>query len=418
MASKRALEPVFIASRDRWRVDVPASKAIGGKRVRIHFKTRQAARDYIDSLDGPTPAVAIDPRLAADADIARQRIETAGLDLTLAEVAARYVEAVALLAGSGTILDAAQAFRSSHNARIASIGMGEGIEAFFLAKDGLLRDATEKSYRYTLEKALAPLHGQTLADISAEALTAILGEKKPTARAMHLRNLRVFWGWASKEPRQWATMSAVNAIEFRKEAGEGDILILRPDEVKALLNSAEKWSSNAAVAFALSVFAGVRQAELQRLTWADVLPDHIEIGAKAAKKGRRRLIPVSATLRAWLAAHTPKDADKSDFIVGPNWREVSGAVRRLAGWKVEARILDNPPAPTRSEWPSNAPRHTCASVLVAIGEPLETLIFQFGHSGGHDLLRRNYVGRLTKKDALAILSIGPRGKKIRLVTAA
>src|SRR5690606_29019728 len=135
-------------------------------------------------------------------------------------------------------------------------------------------------------------------------------------------------------------------------------------------------------------------------------------------KGKRRMIPISPVLRAWLDAYTPPGVDRGDFIVGSNWREVSRAVRRLAGWNVSARILSNPPQATRGEWPANAPRHTCASVLVATGEPLETLIFQFGHSGGHDLLRRHYVGRLTKKDALAIMSIGPRGEKLPTIEAA
>jgi hypothetical protein len=130
------------------------------------------------------------------------------------------------------------------------------------------------------------------------------------------------------------------------------------------------------------------------------------------------MIPIAATLRAWLAAYTPTAADKADFITGPNWKEVSKAVRRLAGWNVAARILEKQPKATRGAWPANAPRHTCASVLVATGEPLETLIFAFGHSGGHDLLRRHYVSRLTKKDALAILSTGPKGSKVKLVSVA
>lgn len=74
--------------------------------------------------------------------------------------------------------------------------------------------------------------------------------------------------------------------------------------------------------------------------------------------------------------------------------------------------MRNPPPPTRGPWPSNACRHTCASVQIAIGTSLEDLTFKFGHSGGHDLLRAHYVARLTKKDALAILSSGPNGTTI------
>jgi hypothetical protein len=49
---------------------------------------------------------------------------------------------------------------------------------------------------------------------------------------------------------------------------------------------------------------------------------------------------------------------------------------------------------------------------VAIGTRLEALTFAFGHSGGHDLLKKHYVGRMTRKDALAILAIAPAGATI------
>ena len=419
MAAKVALEAVFMKSRNRWRVDVPASLN-DGKRVRANFKTREAARDFIKKLEGIDEAErkVIDPRLANDANTARERIEAAGLDMTLAEIVAAYVQAKDALNGSGTLLEAAEAFAKTHTARTASKPLGEAVKAFLKFKEGTLRDATEKSYTYTLESVLAPLNDRNLADITVAELVAILGEKKPTARAMHVRNLRTFWSWASKEPRTWASMATVDALEFRKEAGEGEIEIFSPEEVKALLKAAEGYSPHAAVSFALSIFAGVRQAELEKLTWADIREEHVEIGASIAKKGKRRMIPICPTLRAWLDAYTPSDADPSDFITGPNWREVSRAVRRLAGWAVVARILPKQPKPTRGAWPANAPRHTCASVQVATGEPLETLIFAFGHSGGHDLLRRHYVSRMTKKDALAILSTGPKGSKVKLVSAA
>ena len=418
MAAKIALEPVFIKARNRWRVDVPATLN-DGKRVRPHFKTREAARDFIKKLEGIPEAdrKVIDPRLANDANTARDRLQAAGLDKTLAEVVAEYVAAFKALDGAGTLLEAAQAFHRDHTARLASKPFGEAAEAFMESKDGTLRDATAKSYNYTI-RVLQPLHGLNLATVTTDDLVGILGDKMPTARAMHVRNLRAFWKWASREPRGWASMAIVDALEFRKDAGEGEIEILKPEEVKALLKAAEDYSPNAAVSFALAIFGGIRQAELERLTWRDIEEDHVEIGADIAKKGKRRMVPICPTLRAWIDAYRPKDAEPEDFVVGPNWREVSRAVRRLAGWDVSARLLKNQPKPTRGAWPANAPRHTCASILVANGEPLETLIFQFGHSGGHDLLRRHYVRRLTKKDALAILAIGPKGTRVSIMGAA
>ena len=62
--------------------------------------------------------------------------------------------------------------------------------------------------------------------------------------------------------------------------------------------------------------------------------------------------------------------------------------------------------------------NTCASIQVAIGRPLDDLIFAFGHSGGSHLLKQHYLARLTKKEALAILAIGPGGKKIEALNVA
>lgn len=98
-----------------------------------------------------------------------------------------------------------------------------------------------------------------------------------------------------------------------------------------------------------------------------------------------------------------------------------------AGYDVAVRLLADQPKirkmkalakPIRDKWSANACRHTCASDQVAIGTPLEELTFKFDHSGGHDLLRRHYISRLTKKDAIVILSTGPGSNKLQKLNVA
>ena len=415
MAAKKNLEPVLDPKRNRWRIDVPASAAADGKRYKAWFKTRDLARAHLAGINGTaSPTTAIAPGLAAEADKARAILEKWNLDIVQAarEVAA----ALEALGDAGSILEAAKAYRLTHNARTASKPLGEAV-ALYLDSKTDLRDATLKSYKYTLEKALAPLAESIMADIETSDLEAILAPKAATARAMHKRNLRVFWKWASIAPRQWAEMATVDALEAIRISNDADIEILKPADVKALLHAAEAEGPGAAAAYAIAVFGGVRMAELGKLTWGDIGEDTIEIGKAVSKKHSRRLIPICPTLRAWMDA-TRGDAKDTAPIVPPNWADVSKSVRRRAGWNVAARLLANPPKPTRGEWPANACRHTCASVQVAIGTPLDDLTFKFGHSGGHDLLRRHYVSRLEKKDALAILALGPNGSKISNLSAA
>lgn len=411
---KRKIEPIFDATRDRWRVDVPATVAKDGKRYKAWFKTRELARAHLVGIFEEAPAAAIPPSLAMDADKARLILEDWNLDIVQAarEVAA----AMDILGPAGSILEAAKAFRAVYDARMASKPLGEAV-AIYLDSKIDLRDSTLKSYKYTLDKALAPLHGKMMADITTAEVEAILSPKAATARAMHKRTIRVFWKWASIAPRRWATMETVDALEAIRISSDADIEILKPGDVKALLHAAELEGPAAAAAYAIAIFGGVRMAELGKLTWGDVGEDHIEIGRAIAKKHSRRLIPVCATLKAWVTA-TRGEAKNTDLIIPSNWTDVSKSVRRRAGWDVSARTLADPPKPTRGAWPANACRHTCASVQVAIGTPLEALTFAFGHSGGHDLLRRHYVSRLTKKDAVAILAVGPQGTAISNIQAA
>ncbi len=415
MPAKSALEPVFITTRNRWRVDVPATLSDNGKRLRVSFKKRQAARDFIGKITGEEPTAVIDPRLAMEASDARELI--APLDLDLIQVAREYVAAMKILEGSGgKLIDAVKLFRQQWHDRTSSQAFGEAVR-LYLDSRADLRDSTLKSYSYTLESVFKPLHKSSLADIDTGDFEDILAGKGGTAARMHKANLSGFWRWASKPPRSWAKVEVIEALETPRTSKDNDITILRLDAVQALLSAAEAESHSAACAYAIAVFGGVRMAELERLTWAEVLPDHIEIGRDIAKKHSRRLVPICPTLRAWLKAHRD-GAEKSDSIVPANWTEVSKNVRRRAGWAVEARGLKDPPKPTRGTWPANAPRHTCASVQIATGATLEDLVFKFGHAGGHEVLRAHYVARLTKKDAFAILAVGPNGTKITLKKSA
>jgi integrase len=414
MPKKSRLQPVYDSKRDRWRLDVPKTLSDTGARFRTWFKTRDAAREYIDKTTGAVPSSSIPPSLAQEADKARSILDP--YDLDLVQAAREVVAALKELDGAGSILEAAKAYRASHDARTASKPLGEAVLLYLESLESL-RDATIKSYAYTIQKTLAPLHQKMMADITTKDIEDIFGSRGPVARKMHHRNLKAFWKWSCHEKRGWADMKVVNGLEKVRHSKDEDIQILKPAEVKALLTAAEAEGTAAAAAYAIAVFGGLRMAELSKLKWSDIGDDMIEIGPSVAKTHNRRLVPICPTLRAWIDA-TRGDANGDKLIVPSNWTDVSKSVRRRAGWDVAARLLEDPPKPTRGAWPSNAPRHTCATVQVAIGTALTDLVFKFGHTGSHDLLRKHYVGRLTKKDALSILAIGPNGTKVSAIAAA
>ncbi len=414
MPRLKTLEPVFDKSRSRWKVTIPGSMTVSGNRMRSWHATREAAREYVAELtNSDRSAAIISPLLAGEADKARGLLEPWGLDIL--QAVREHCLALEVLNGSGSILEAARAWRAAQDARASSKPFGEAIDQYLDSKGGL-RPATLAGYRHTLEGVFAPLHHKLLADITTTDFQSALKNKPAASKANNRRNLLAFWTWACKAPRTWANISVAIDIEAPSATNDADIVILKPLEVRALLTAAEAHSPAAAAAYAVAIFAGVRMAELGKLLWGDIGEDSIEIGKAISKKHSRRLIPIGATLRAWLDAGRG-DASDIDDLCPSNWIETSKAIRRAAGWNVVARILDNPPKPTRGPWPANASRHTCASIQVAIGTPLEMLTFAFGHGGGHDMLRKHYVSRMTKKQALEILSIGPKNSKIAQLQA-
>jgi len=71
--------------------------------------------------------------------------------------------------------------------------------------------------------------------------------------------------------------------------------------------------------FAIGGLAGLRTAELLRITWADVwrVPDHIEVTARNSKTRQRRLVEIGPALAAWLepfrAVTEGKGSAKNNF---------------------------------------------------------------------------------------------------------
>lgn len=404
----KKLEPVFDTARDRWKVNVPASMRPDGKKLRAYFKTRDAARTYCADITKPTDSIpTVTPSIVQKAMEAQIILDDHGLDVLQA---AREVAAARKIIGdAGSILDAAKQFRAAYDARLASKPFGDAVRLYMDARLDL-RNSTRASYSYTLEKFLLPLHKIVLADITTAQIEAIIADRAPTSRKMHTRNLKVFWKWASSPPREWANMSVTNSLEAVRTSSEEDITVLTPEEATAIMRAAEIEGPAASICFALAIFAGVRRytkdGELTRLKWGDIREDHIEIGKSVAKKISRRLIPICPTLRAWIDA-TRGDAKNNDPVTPPNWIDVDKAVRRRAGFDVAARTLKKPPAPTLGKWRNNVCRHTNASAEIATGTPLEDLIFKFGHIGSMDVLRKNYVSRMTETEALKIKSILP-----------
>jgi integrase len=391
MAKTARFKPSKTAS-GTWCLNVPARYSESGKRERFFYQTKDKAMEAAAQLKEQrelfgAQATAISPSLAEAATEAANILQPWGLSI---------VEAARIVA----------AIREKEN---ASKPVAGAVDAWMEACEHL-RQKTIQGYRQTANRLRLALGDRLLATLTAEDLQLALTPKgtPPTAAAGHVRTGKAFWRWSAEQG--WCDAATFDRVKPPKDGRpDGEIEVLTADEAARLLAVAEEHFPHAVASFALQLFAGIRAEELTRLSAENVTPEGIELGAAITKKGRRRHIVPSETLAAWLSAHP--------FTPCPNWRRVDRAARYLAGWKlapdpdlVPESLIRGDGDATAPAWPQNALRHSHASYSVAAGVPLESLLFEFGHTGNPNVLRQHYVGRVTKKDALRYFAIRPGGK--------
>lgn len=195
---------------------------------------------------------------------------------------------------------------------------------------------------------------------------------------------------------------------------------MTPSQCIDLMRTAEKHHPDTVPAFALMLFMGVRPSEIQKMAPSNITEDGVivpwENETGEDTKTGRRFIQMTPTVAAWLSKHPIRD-----FLTPPNWQRKWDAVRRLAGWRVSAFLLKGTKWEATAdlpEWTPDILRHTAATVHINSGKPLATLIFEHGHSQGEVVLKKHYLGLMTRRQALEILSIGPNGSKVETITAA
>jgi integrase len=180
------------------------------------------------------------------------------------------------------------------------------------------------------------------------------------------------------------------AMRPKVKASETGILV--PKDVAKLLIHAD---NDTLPGLAISFFAGVRRAEIERLDWADIdFKDKlIEIKAENAKTAERRLIPMSDNLIAWL---TPFKKRKGPVVRSPAiWRYGQEQARK------DAKL---------NNWPHNAGRHSFASYHLAHHNDPGNLAMALGHPDP-SLLFKHYRKLVTPKAANLYWSITPTKAK-------
>lgn len=307
-------------------------------------------------------------------------------------------------------MDAVRQFVERENFHRASVTIEEVIKEFRAASK--CGERQQKNYRLCGEKLIAEFSGLPISRISGEELSdhICVTTGGPGSHNQAIRLVRTIWRWAAKSPRNWCDGEAIEHLEIQDSAS-GEIGVLDYKQSLAVMRAAEKYFPETVPAFAIALFTGIRQIEIRRLHPENITNEGITIIPQSSKTRRRRFVEIPKPLELWL-----KRYPLSEFVTPPDWNRKERAVRRLAGYNVWSDLvpkvkhspkLESSAPEDLPDWPANALRHTAATVAVAMDKPIEKLIFEHGHTGGLEMLRRHYVGALPKSEAQKIWTIKP-----------
>lgn len=319
------------------------------------------------------------------------------INIPLSSAVREFVEAYNLLEGRVTVLEACRAFMNHKNdLDLTPISFADLVKLFNERNE---KQGLSESYRLAtgkfLKRAADSLGSKNVADIRAQEIQAVL-EKKVTGGPRAYNNLlgavSACLSFARKQgylPRD--KKHEADLVE-RKDAKAHEVIsIYSPKELHDLLTGIR---ADLVPFVALAGLAGIRTAEIFRMTWdmVDFQKGFIILDKAFTKTKRRRIIPISTSLKSWLKPH-----------VGEG---------RIYGQCAEIRNLE---WLLREHWPKkverrrNALRHSYGTYRFAILQDEMKVSAEMGNSPRE--LREHYAELATPKLATTWFSISRKEAK-------
>jgi len=268
-----------------------------------YFKTKKSAEEWAAEKERENQQFGSGAELTADDRLAvlgkREELKDFGWTVRMAlDHALKHLESVSV---SATVEDWRDQFlREKGRARIA--------------------EKTYADYRNRLGPFVLHFQGRYLSTITPEEVADYLDGlgQSPTSTNNVRRILNVYF--ARAVARKLCPENPVAHVDPVKQS-DPEVSVLTPEQAKSLLEAAD---CEILPRIALGLFAGIRTAELGRLTWESINLRRriIRILAGVAKTNRARQIPISANLLQWLKPY----ARRTGPVVPPD----AGARMRAA----------------------------------------------------------------------------------------
>ena len=207
------------------------------------------------------------------------------------------------------------------------------------------------------------------------------------SRNEYRRTLYSFFKFCKMQ--DWLDNNPVEKVEAWRIRGKTP-KIFTPEEVRKILDSTPPKSEIRAYV-AISAFTGIRNAEMQRLTWDKIKLEDREIilDSEITKTASRRIVKIPENLAKWLEPYVWELGTKKKILNKSKTTLINKLHESLG----------------KGNWIKNGLRHSAATYYLALTKNAYLTAEQMGHAV--DVLKQNYNGLARERDAIKYFNIFP-----------
>ena len=251
------------------------------------------------------------------------------------------------------------------------------------------RPATVKDLRQRLNTFAETFGDVRLSEVTLDELKEWIDNDEWDARSRinYLTKLSQLYGFSRRH--QWVDSNLTELIA-RPTADETIVRIFPVPQAEQLLIRAQEFEALPYIAIGL--FAGIRAAELARLSGRNVnfAEKTITITGQVAKKRSQRIVDMQPALLAWLAP-CREELEAGAPVVTDKYRKRKPFLLEAAGIQ---------------DWPANGLRHSFGSYHLAMFRSADETAHQMGNSA--DMVHRHYKALVTKAEAEKFWNLRPQ----------
>ncbi len=291
--------------------------------------------------------------------------------------------------------------------RESSVSMGVALDQWLEAKEksyraGKLQPRTIKNLRPLVREFRSAFGHMNVLAVTPDSLHSYEEERPAQARTLITKRAKLSEFFRFALVKEWRRDNPIERLHllFPIKAKRSDVSILSVEDCRTLLKLAKEAENAAELVpyVALSLFAGLRPSEVERLDWKQIHfeESQIEVLADTSKNAESRFVPIEENLRSWLRPHQEA---LGRIVPETNWRRKWDALRIAAGYSLRGENKKG------RIWPEDVLRHSYASYWLAVHANRPRLAEQMGNSV--EVIRSHYRRAIPPQAAKAFWELVP-----------